>query len=118
MATALSDTSLSDQMNYWCANKRASQYYTIASFPGFITFRQVNPGRSSSRYVGAVVYGVHADVKLRTACVKISQALLRLNATKPGNEANYTNPITRLTQFSKPVNVPSICTMVLPKSGF
>ncbi len=39
--------------------------------------------------MGAAVNGVYADVKLRTARVKISQALLRLNAIKPGNEANY-----------------------------
>ncbi len=38
--------------------------------------------------MGAAVNGVYADVKLRTARVKISQALLRLNAIKPGNEAS------------------------------
>ncbi len=37
--------------------------------------------------MGAVVNSVYADVKLRTARVKISQALLCLNAIKPGNEA-------------------------------
>ncbi len=34
--------------------------------------------------MGIAVNGIYADVKLRW---KISQALLRLNATKPGNEA-------------------------------
>ncbi len=37
--------------------------------------------------MGGAVNGVYADVKLRTARVKISQVLLRLNAIKPGNEA-------------------------------
>ncbi len=34
---------------------------------------------------------VHADIKL---CVKISQALLRLNAIKPGNKASNEPPST------------------------
>ncbi len=37
--------------------------------------------------MGVAVNGVYADIKLHTARVKISQALLRLNAIKPGNEA-------------------------------
>ncbi len=42
--------------------------------------------------MGAAVNIVYVDVKLRTACVKISQASLRLNTTKPGNEASYVLP--------------------------
>ncbi len=37
--------------------------------------------------MGVAVNDVNADAKLRTAHAKISRALLRLNAIKPGNEA-------------------------------